>query len=343
MASFNEQFHDLIIVRQLLLNRVGNHLADKTEKAYLQVIKDIVSKIKQHEHINPAKLKSILKDISKIINPNLDFMSKDLTELANKEALFIQNKANAIADYAIFATVPPKSVINAIYNTSLMAGGDRAYTIIDWYNGIDKSLLNKVDGSIKIGMMQGETGYEIAKRIQQHGIKTVRDAKAIALTSVSHIAHNAREAVYDANSEVIKGWKSHATLDNRTSFICANYDGAMYDFKTHKGINDKGKQFKYFPPPRHPNCRSVHIIITKSYKELGLDIEEISTKTRSSMDGAVPSDMTFNDWIKTKSDKQIKRYLGKGRYELYKDKKITLSDLVNQKGRVLRFDELDSK
>lgn len=338
--SFNKNFHDLIIVRQLLLNRVANHLADKTEKVYLKIINDLVVKIKRHNIINPKDLKNIIRDAKKIIDPNLDFLREDLTELAHKEVSFIQSKANEIADYALFATLPAQKVINDIFNTALMAGGDRAYTITDWFKQIDSNLLKKVDGAIKLGMIQGETGNEIAKRVKVLGIKTIRDAKAIALTSVSHIAHNAREAVYNANSDVIKGWMSHATLDNRTSFICANYDGATYDFKTHKGLNEKGKRFKYFPPPRHPNCRSVHIIITKSYKELGLNIKEISTVTRSSLDGQVPANMTFEKWIKTKSDKQIKRYLGKGRYELYKEGKITLGDLITQKGRVLRLDEL---
>ena len=34
------------------------------------------------------------------------------------------------------------------------------------------------------------------------------------------------------------------------------------------------------------------------------------------------------------------KYLGKNRFELYKEGKITLSDLVNQKGRVLTIAEL---
>lgn len=338
--SFNKDFHDLIIVRQLLLNRVANDIANKTEKAYLKVINEVTKKIRQNEYIRPAKLKSIIKDISKSINPNLDFMSKELTELANKEAIFIQSKAEEIAGYNIFSTVPAKETINSIYATSLMAGGDRALTLADWYKTIDNSLLNKIDGAVKLGMIQGETGNEIAKRIKDQGIKTVRDAKAIARTSINHIAHNAREKVYQENIHTIKGWQSQATLDNRTSFLCANYDGATYDFITKEGLNKKGKQFKYFPPPRHINCRSVHIIITKSYKELGLDIEEISTVTRSSLDGQVPANMSFNEWIAKKSAKQQRRYLGKGRYELYKDGKITLSDLVNQNGRVLRIDEL---
>lgn len=78
----------------------------------------------------------------------------------------------------------------------------------------------------------------------------------------------------------------------------------------------------------------------KSFRELGLDIDEIEPGTRSSMDGQVSSGTTFNEWLKGKSPQFQKDYLGAGRYELYKDGKITLSQLVNQQGRTLSLAEL---
>lgn len=341
--SFNEDYHDAIIVRQLLLNRVASGLSDKVEKVYQNIINEITQKMRTYDKINEKTLKKIIRDLSLYVNPDLDFMSEELNKLAFAEVQNTVKKANEIADYMLFSVAPPKDVIKSIFNTSLMAAGDRAYTLTDWFKGIDNALLNKIDGAVKMGMVQGETGAQLSERMQQLGIKTVHDAKAIALTSVSHIAHNAREAVYNKNADVIKGWKSVATLDYRTSLLCASYDGALYDFKTHKGLNEIGKEHAYFPPPRHPNCRSVHIIITKSYKEMGIPLDEISTTARSSLDGQIPADTTFTQWIESKTPKQIKKYLGAGRYELYKDGKITFSDLVNQRGRTLTIDELINK
>ena len=53
--------------------------------------------------------------------------------------------------------------------------------------------------------------------------------------------------------------------------------------------------------------------------------------------------MTFDKWLKTKSSEFQKEYLGAGRYELYSKGKITLSDLINQKGRYLSIKELKEK
>ena len=65
--------------------------------------------------------------------------------------------------------------------------------------------------------------------------------------------------------------------------------------------------------------------------------------TRSSLDGYVPQTTTFDKWIEGKSDKFKEDYLGKGRYNLYKDGKITFSDLVRQDGRTLTLKELREK
>ena len=61
------------------------------------------------------------------------------------------------------------------------------------------------------------------------------------------------------------------------------------------------------------------------------------------MNGYVPQDMTFNDWLKTQSPETIEKTLGKGRAELFMQGKITMRDLITQQGRVLDLDALAKK
>jgi hypothetical protein len=58
------------------------------------------------------------------------------------------------------------------------------------------------------------------------------------------------------------------------------------------------------------------------------------------MNGQAPEDLTADKWFKLQDDKFKEFYLGKGRYELYKDGKISLKDLVSQNGRYLTITEL---
>ena len=138
---------------------------------------------------------------------------------------------------------------------------------------------------------------------------------------------------------MIKGYEHLSTLDSKTSFICSTRDGAMWD-KEGNGLNTQGKKNKYMVPPLHFSCRSVVIPVLKSWKELGIDLEEIPQGTRSSLDGQISSGTNFEKWIKGKSPEFQKEYLGAGRYQLWKDGKITFSDLVSQNGRELTIEEL---
>jgi hypothetical protein len=61
------------------------------------------------------------------------------------------------------------------------------------------------------------------------------------------------------------------------------------------------------------------------------------------MDGQVPAKMNMDDWLKTKDDSFGEELLGKTRYHLWKDGKITLSQLTDQAGRELTVEELREK
>ena len=64
-------------------------------------------------------------------------------------------------------------------------------------------------------------------------------------TSVNHVAMSAREALYAANSEIIKGVQWVSVLDSRVTLICATFDGEVFEIGT-------GQR-----PPAHYSCRSV--------------------------------------------------------------------------------------
>ena len=100
---------------------------------------------------------------------------------------------------------------------------------------------------------------------------------------------------------------------------------------------------KFLIPPLHFRCRSILLPITKTFRELGLDIDEIPSGTRSSIDGRVSSDTTFEQWFEGKPATFQESYLGIQRYKLFKDGVINFSDLVNQNGKTLTVKQLLEK
>jgi hypothetical protein len=95
--------------------------------------------------------------------------------------------------------------------------------------------------------------------------------------------------------------------------------------------------------PRHWNCRSIEVPILKSWREMGVDMDEFEPSTRASMDGAVAAQMSFKDWLATRTAAQQDKILGVGKADLWREGKITLTDLLDMGGRPMTLEELRGK
>jgi hypothetical protein len=107
----------------------------------------------------------------------------------------------------------------------------------------------------------------------------------VVRTATNHFTTQAREITYAENADVVKGVRWVSTLDTRTSFTCIDLDGRVFE----PGVGPR--------PPAHYNCRSTTVPILKSWKELGLSLPDSPAGTRASMDGQVPSTLTYRDWL----------------------------------------------
>ncbi|MDP0246116.1 hypothetical protein Q7Z55_11735, partial [Glaesserella parasuis] len=96
-------------------------------------------------------------------------------------------------------------------------------------------------------------------------------------------------------------------------------------------------------PPLHPRCRSILQLVTKSWKELGIDAEEMPSSTRASQDSPVSEQINYENWLKSKSPEQQDQVLGKGKADLWRRGVITFADMLDQSGRPLTLANLNAK
>jgi hypothetical protein len=171
-----------------------------------------------------------------------------------------------------------------------------------------------------------------------------KNAGALVSSAINAVTNQARISTFQENRDVIKGIQQVSTFDNRTSDVCIAYSGKAWDIETLEPI-DTGAGVLPFNggPPRHFNCRSTLVPILKSFRELGLPIDEIPPGTRASMDGQVPGDMSFGAWLKTKSETFQNNLLGPSRANLWRNGKITLTQLVDMRGNPMTLDQLETK
>lgn len=237
---------------------------------------------------------------------------------------------------------PSKKYFESVASDVLIQGAPSA----DWWRGQSADLQFKFSQQVRQGMISGETNQQIVARIVgksgEPGIMPTakRYATSLVQTSVQTVANDARRKTFESNDDVVKGIRQVSTLDSHTSKVCMAYSGCEWDLN-YKPIGPKRKQLPYKGgTPRHFNCRSVEVPITKTFRELGLDINEPPVGTRASDEGQVKGDMTFDEFLKRKSNAYLDEKLGPGRAELFRKGKITLRDLVNGEGNPVSLEEL---
>ena len=186
------------------------------------------------------------------------------------------------------------------------------------FRGIATSQSERFSQVVRNGLLTGETTPDIAKRLignLQFGEKAktvgqlaaaggqatqVADNQILTLirTSINQVANTASQQVYEANQDITQKYRYVATLDTRTSAICRALDGKEFEY-------GKGPM-----PPQHFNCRSTTVPVI-NYKELGFSPPPPAR--RASMDGQVPANESYGEWLKKQPRTTQADVLGPGK------------------------------
>jgi len=221
------------------------------------------------------------------------------------------------------------------------------------FAGIVESQTELFSQVVRNGLLTGEPTAEIAKRLtgrlqlnQAGSVRQIADAggqvtkaanhqvMTLVRTSINQVANAASQQVYEANQDITNKYKYVATLDLRTSAICRALDGKEF-------VYGKGPT-----PPQHFNCRSTTVPVI-DYKALGFDPPPPGR--RASMDGQVPADLTYGQWLAKQPVAVQAEVLGKERvryFELLSKKygpQTAIAKLVRDDGSELTLQQLQKR
>lgn len=208
----------------------------------------------------------------------------------------------------------------------------------------------KIRQAVAQGFVEGRTTDQIIRdlrgtkaRAYADGLMegTRRDIAAVARTAMGHMAGFVQDRTTEANAHLIKAVVWSATLDSRTSSPCRARDGKLYHPETHKPI---GHDLPWGAGPSrfHWGCRSAQAYVLKSNKELGIDVPEVVMQngTRASMDGQLPAETNYADWLKKQSSARQIEVLGPTRAKLLREGNLPMERMYSQKGKYLTLSEL---
>lgn len=347
--SVNQTLLDKYISHVLQLDKLARGQSNKIVRLLNSADDELVEKIatrlvkieERGYDLGPASTKRLqdmqadLKDLNDAIYKRVHTTLRDeLGDLAQYEAKWAGQTISAALPINFKSNIPSATYLKTLVDQSPIDG----HLLSSWTDHMSLARQGRVNQAIRLGLVQGETTDQIVRRVAgskaanySDGVLNIsrQSAQTLVLTSSATVASNARSEVYQRNSNVIKEVRWTATLDTRTSSICQSRDGTAYK------IDEAHPK-----PPAHPRCRSVLVPMTKSFRELGLDKDEVSDGQRASMDGQVPGKTSFGDWIKNQAPERQDEVFGKQRAELFRAGKVDFKDLFAQSGEYKTLDEL---
>ncbi len=337
----DERIAHALTDRKILHFRYDAHLRQEVFKRLNKTQKSLLNRIAAAgiEALSKRELDKLLKElneeIAKVYAELTAYTDKELSGFFVKEIDGLQSLYNKEVGFDFFNNVPEYKR-KAIQKSQLIAGSP----LEDWWKKQNRDTSFKFEGIIRQGLLEGRAVPEMIMLVKELISTSRRHAETLVITAVGKVADNAHEALRNENEDLIKGEKHLSTLDLRTSDVCRVRDGLIWDVDK-KPI---GHSLPYQRPPLHPRCRSILQLVLKSWDELGFKgIEEIPETTRASLDGQVKASVTYEDWLKRKTQSEQDEVLGKGKADLWRRGVITFRDMLNQSGRPLTLAKLNAK
>lgn len=346
--NVNSVLRDRAIRHALALNQYGTGLADRMvrllNRGDAAIVEKFAAGLAQIEERGVGMSAAARKRLETLLGQVGDLntaayadlsiaLVDELEQFGGNEASF-QRQSLAMAVPVDVAIVGPSAKrLSAIVSSEPFEGR----ILSEYLSDMEAGRVKRMSAAVREGMRAGETTDQIVRRIRgskaarySDGVLNIsrRSAQSIVRTAVNHVSNVTAQETWKASSNVVKGWQFLATLDIRTTHTCAGLDGSVHPI-------GQGPI-----PPRHLRCRSISVAVTKSFRELGIDADELPEAKRASMDGQVAGGSKFSDWLRGKDGATQDKVLGKTRAELFRTGKLDLRDFISGDGTVLTLDEL---
>lgn len=323
---------------------------------------DSLKQVNQLSKQFQSEIEKTMREINRIRKPGFEaaeaYSRDQFATMIEGELEFTEKAIQAGIGEKIALSALPATTINNV----LALGTWDGRNLDQWYSSWRSGDLLRIEKSVRTGLSNGATLDEITRSIigtKKQGytdgiVQTTRQAAdTLARTVTNGVTNSARDELYMRNSDIISALRFTATLDARTSEICASLDGNEY------ATNDMTRPM----PPLHPGCRSLYSPVIDGFGVVGdrpsvggtnfnaeakdeyisnrtakgdtkedanAKWQNLSNSTKNKMRneqiakwdkdviGSVPAKTTYNEWLKTQPAAFQDDVLGKTKAELFR-------------------------
>lgn len=338
--STNTLIKDKLTRHQAFLLRYSGAISKDVDKLIKKLRKEINKKLKQdNTDFRTQNLIRLNKDLDAIVKKhNVGKKIEDnLKEFAASEIKYMEGLLDVSTSADIVKTSPELIYSTLSKNKMVLTsttGVETKLTLKKMVKNFDKDASKKILSAIRFGVLEGQTIDQITRAVDSKSKMTRRQARSLVRTATNFIGGEARSVVMKANKEFIKKEEYVATLDSRTTILCAGLDGKK--FKVGKGPH----------PPLHWGCRSLRSpFIDPKYGLSGLKGErgEVTiNKEGKAVRGTVKGDTKYAGWLRQQPKEFQNEMLGEERAKLFRSGKVKLDKFVDENYKVMTLKELEN-
>ena len=243
-----EEWLDAMLRHQIGLQRVAGGirndvwaLLDATEKDVRRAITD---NIRGGQTVTPTRLRRLERVLAEIQTIRAaawsgvdSLLIEQMRELSVREPEFLDRALRSTMPVSLNSTIPDARRLQAIVGTFPFQG-----TVLrEHTKRLGARDVQRIEDQIRIGLVQGETGQQLAGRVVgtqalggSDGVTALsrRQAEALTRTATSAIAAEATRTWTLENDDIFTVNLFVATLDSRTTPICRSLDGQTFPIES---------------------------------------------------------------------------------------------------------------
>lgn len=378
-SDANQEYQDSVVRHAvfllLLSNRIRRQVIEILNKTEKDIRLLILDRLRDATGASPANLRRaerLMKAIQDIRvaawNDVSNLWVETFRELIATEVDFHAKAVELVLPVVYEPVVPDPKTLRALVTEHPFEGK----TLKEWAAKIRGADLERIRDAIRIGVVQGETVDQIARRVVgtarlkgADGVTQITRNQALGIvrTAINAYSNAARELFFEENADIVDEELFVATLDARTTLLCRSLDGQRYK----RGEGPR--------PPMHFACRSLRVAIfngvvlgerpfkASTERQLldeytranGLPrarqrsdlphghkgrYDEFARVRVREMIGRVPASTTGPEWFAKQSRTFQEQVMGKTKAKLFREGKLPLDRFLGPGGRELSLRDL---
>lgn len=305
----SDKYVDLAIETQIKFTRLANKHVKEFTSEFDAVTKQLRDYLVAIEY--PIAFKSVANKVESILEPYHVKLGAAFTEFqeeiaeyaAEIEVRALQGKRQIVA--------PSREHIMDTLNKQMLQGA----VIGDLISEFIRNDKRRVVQAVNMALTYGRPAQQIASSVAgsprtKAATRNIarRGLELLIRSTVQHALSAGRDAVWQANPDLVKRVLWVSVLDSKTSDLCQHYDGKTFDVK-------KGPR-----PPAHFNCRSTVIPMLPGLK--------------------LPHKQTWFEWLDKQPQYVQREALGVTRFNLWKQAGVAPQKFLDASGEQYTLHEL---